>query len=151
MIQTQWEELSELAGTLPLHYTDEDLDDLLLKASEIFRNYGDEYWADFYLKIIKQRKEERIKMSIDLKDMRVWSFLPSFVTVLRSQLESDQMRYGNLWKEIPREGQETRIFNRFNSYFKEFAMEGTTIPWLKVAGLALIAWIRETYPEMFPE
>lgn len=45
-----WEKLSNLAGTLPLHYTPDDLGALLDKTSDIFREYGDDDMADFYIK-----------------------------------------------------------------------------------------------------
>ena len=73
----------------------------------------------------------------------VWDYMPEFVEALKAQLESDQKRWGNTWKGRLREKQETRIFAHFDDYFDKWKNAGVSIPWLKVAGLAMIAWIRE--------
>lgn len=51
-----FEELSELADTLPLHYTPEELDALLLEMAEIHRKYGDDSMAEIYEKIVKKNR-----------------------------------------------------------------------------------------------
>ena len=70
-------------------------------------------------------------------------YLPDFADALREQLERDQARWGDTWKLRPREGQELRGFARFHDYEDQFINGGKPIPWLKVAGEALIAWVRE--------
>lgn len=70
--------------------------------------------------------------------------LPDFTDALEEQLEEDYKRWGDTWKSRPREGQEERIFARFDAYRDQFVHGGTPIPWLKIAGLAFIAWYRET-------
>lgn len=74
--------------------------------------------------------------------------LPRFMKALFEQLESDFERWGDEWKNRPREGQEKRIFERFTVYYNEWTPGpddpfSTPVPWLKIAGLALIAWWRE--------
>ena len=77
--------------------------------------------------------------------MKLYELIPDFMIALEDQLKSDEKRHGEKWKELSREGQENRIFKRFYSYNYEFASKGIPVPWLKIAGLALIAWTREKY------
>lgn len=50
-----------------------------------------------------------------------------------------------------KEGQEDRAKRCFDDYFDRFENAGTSIPWLKIARDALIAWVRENHPELFPD
>lgn len=81
----------------------------------------------------------------------VWDYLPEFVAVLREQLKSDQERWGDTWKKRVIGGQEKRIYSHFADYYDQWESGGVPIPWLKVAGMALIAWIRDNSPEEFME
>lgn len=69
--------------------------------------------------------------------------LPKFAHEMYNQLARDQARWGDTFKERDREGQEERIFSRFDAYYDQFINGGTPIPWLKIACLALIGWWRE--------
>ena len=79
--------------------------------------------------------------------MKLINLIPDFMIELEAQLKEDEKRHGEKWKKLPREGQEKTIFPRFYSYNYQFASKGTPIPWLKVAGLALIAWTRDKYAQ----
>lgn len=81
--------------------------------------------------------------------MRVVHFLPDFFKALVLQLESDELRWGDTWLKRTKEGQEERTRKSFNDYFDQFEQVGTPVPWVKVAGHALICWIRETHPEFW--
>lgn len=70
-------------------------------------------------------------------------YLPEFTVELQKQLVSDQNRWGDTWKGRPKEGQEERIFARYKDYLDQFRNAGTPIPWLKIVGEVLIAWVRE--------
>jgi hypothetical protein len=70
-----------------------------------------------------------------------------FAYSLLKQLESDGEVYGEEWRKTPREGQEDRIYSRIEQYWVDFSRCGVPIPWLKIAALALIAWMRDHYPE----
>jgi len=74
---------------------------------------------------------------------RVWDYMKEFVEKLTEQLESDQERWGDTWKERPHEGQELRIFEDIRNYKDRFVNGGVPVPWLKIAGLAMIGWIRD--------
>ena len=74
-------------------------------------------------------------------------FLPFFVAALSVQLQNDEKRWGDTWRQRPREGQEERAFARFQDYLDQWKNAATPVPWLKVAGEALICWVRENYPE----
>lgn len=74
---------------------------------------------------------------------RLIEYVPDFVDDLKGQLEKDNVRWGNTWQQRPREGQELRVKARFDDYFDQFVNAGMPVPWLKIAGEALIAWVRE--------
>lgn len=76
--------------------------------------------------------------------MKVWDFMPAFVKALTEQLEADDARWGDTWRRRARQGHEERIESDINNYFDQYRNAGTPVPWLKIAGLAMIAWIRET-------
>ena len=78
-------------------------------------------------------------------------YLPDFMKALTAQLEKDQKKWGDTWKQRPREGQEVRAFARFHDYEAQFVNAGNPVPWLKVAGEALIAWVRENHEEVSTE
>jgi len=78
-------------------------------------------------------------------------YLAEFTDALRVQLIDDDNRWGDTWLTRTREGQEDRIFETFAKYYKDFKENGKPINWLKVAGNALIAWVREEgNPDLFP-
>ena len=83
--------------------------------------------------------------------MKVWDFLPEFTKALQEQLESDDKRWGDTWRQRTIRNQETRIEGHIRDYFDKYRNVGTPVPWLKIAGLAMIAWIRDNRPEIFPE
>ena len=81
----------------------------------------------------------------------VTDFLEEFKDALFHQLISDHARWGNTWLDRPKEGQELRTKARYTDYFDMFEQAGTPVPWLKIIGGALICWIREQHPELFPD
>lgn len=88
-----------------------------------------------------------------MSEKTLLDFLPEFTEALTKQLKSDQERWGDTWKHRPVkaeglwEAQEERGFNRFFDYYDQWKYGSTPVPWLKVAGEALIAWVRENHPE----
>ena len=54
-----FEELSELASTLPLSYPSEEFDAMLMKSAEVYKKYGDDYMAEIYEKIVEKSRKER--------------------------------------------------------------------------------------------
>ncbi len=74
-------------------------------------------------------------------------FVEEFAERLKAQLESDQLRWGDTWRQRPRENQEARGMARFQDYYDQWKNAGIPMPWLKIAGEALIAWVRENHPE----
>ncbi len=81
----------------------------------------------------------------------LWYFW-TFARELYEQLESDQERWGDEWKKRPLEAdkewrhQNVRIYDRFDNYLVNWLDNEIPIPWLKIAGLAMIGWVREHYP-----
>jgi hypothetical protein len=77
--------------------------------------------------------------------------IPEFAEALQLQLYEDQKRWGDTWRHRIKEGQEARIWEHIQTYFDQFKHANVPIPWLKIAGLALIAWMRENHPEFIYE
>jgi len=77
------------------------------------------------------------------------SYLQEFGSAFEDQLEIDEARWGDTWKERPREGQVERTFARFRDYKDQFDNANVPVPWLKVAGEALICWVRDKYPDTY--
>ena len=86
-----------------------------------------------------------------MNEMHVWIFLPEFVKALEAQLKDDENRWGVTFLNRTREGQEERIIDTFYGYFDDYEIDNKPMPWLKVAGNALIAWARENHPEIWPK
>jgi len=59
---------------------------------------------------------------------RVWDYMPEFTKALKRQLEGDQRRWGDTWKERPEEGQEERIWVILLGYFDQWRNGGVPIP-----------------------
>jgi len=70
-----------------------------------------------------------------------------FALALKRRMQEDQLRWGDTWKKRPVEGQEERVFARYQDYIDQYRERRVPVPWLKIAGEALIAWVRETYPD----
>jgi hypothetical protein len=78
-------------------------------------------------------------------------YLPKFVDALKIQLEDDEKRWKNTWTTRTIDGQEERIFAKYRDYYDQWKNAGVPIPWLKIAGEALIAWVRENNHEYWKE
>ena len=86
----------------------------------------------------------RKKLSKQLPD-----YLGEFSEALGRQLEADNERWGDTWKDrgllYNGQEQEERFFNWIIIKYSEWRVLGTPFPWLKVAGEAMIGYIREKY------
>ena len=78
-------------------------------------------------------------------------YLPEFLSDLQIQIEKDQIRWGDTWKKRPRKGQVDRVMARFADYQDQFNNGDKPFPWLKVAGEALIGYVRDKYPDTYHE
>ena len=76
---------------------------------------------------------------------KLLEYLPYFMDALAEQLEDDFQRWGNTWLTRPIEGQSERTVKTLRDYFDQYEQAGIPINWLKIAGNALICWVRETY------
>ena len=83
--------------------------------------------------------------------MRVVDFLDEFVEALEKDLLKGEEKYGDTWLERDRENQISRILNTHDAYYDRYEREGGNFPWVSVAGNAMIAWIRDNYPELSEE
>lgn len=73
----------------------------------------------------------------------IWEYLPALQEKMTVQLKNDQEKQGERWKDLPRVGQEERIFTILEDYYQQFKTGKGAIPWLKIIGLAHIAAVRE--------
>lgn len=83
--------------------------------------------------------------------LHVWEFMVEFCEALKKQLEQDEERWGNTWLKRKIDGQEERTIAKFNDYFDQFRERDMPIPWLKIAGGAMICWLREKHPELWQD
>lgn len=74
-------------------------------------------------------------------------FQGEFIPKMLAQLANDQDRYGDTWLMPYVEGMEGHIRGRIDEYFGQFEESGKPVPWLKVAGYAIIAQARLDHPE----
>ena len=72
-------------------------------------------------------------------------YIEEFKQALIVQLVDDQEEKGDYWMTLPRKGQEERIQTRIQGYFFDFEELRIPVPWTKIAGLAFIGWVRETF------
>ena len=82
---------------------------------------------------------------------RVIDYLPDAIPALIEQLKQDETRWHDTWLKRTRKGQEDRTYQDFARYYTEWLRDHKPIPWLKIIGDALICWIRDQHPEMWPE
>ena len=86
-----------------------------------------------------------------MNETHVRDYMDEFVEALNKQLVEDEKRWGDTWLNRTRLGQEERTVMKFNDYFDQFFSKDIPVPWLKIAGNAMICWIREEHPELWEE
>ena len=76
-------------------------------------------------------------------------YLPEFIDELRTQINSDNERWGDTWKERGliwnNLTQEERFYSWMEEKYIAYKYDDKPFPWLKVAGEAFIGLIREKY------
>jgi len=76
-------------------------------------------------------------------------YLDEFYDELKSQIIADNERWGDTWKErglVWNEAtQEDRLFDWVSQKLYEFDIEDKPFPWLKLAGEAMIGYVRDKY------
>ena len=78
-------------------------------------------------------------------------YLPEFVEAVKESLESGEKKWGNTWLNRPRRGQIGRAYQYIQDVFDRNRFAGEPIKWESIAGEALIGWIRDNHPELFPD
>jgi hypothetical protein len=95
-------------------------------------------YTDFRLWLARALRVEAPKLQDYLVD--------EFTQKLLYQLDEDEKRWGDEWRRRDIDI-DVRVHNRIEEYFENCAISGDPIPWLKIAGLALIAQARLDHPE----
>jgi len=72
-------------------------------------------------------------------------YFSEFSHELECQIIEDNKRWGDTWIKRGKEGQEDRFFDYVSQKLYEFEVENKPFPWLKVAGEAMIGYVREKY------
>lgn len=87
------------------------------------------------------------------QSVQVVDFLDEFHGALEAQLLSDAKRWGDAWLDKSDvEGQEQGFLGKVVGYHNDFKNKDISdMPWLKIAGYALICWIRENHPEILED
>ena len=83
--------------------------------------------------------------------MNTRDFVSDFAKALAEHLKKDDLRWRDTWLKRTRRGQEERTINNFRDKFDKYLFAGQPIDWLAIAGDALICWVREQHPEIWPE
>ncbi|MCK4817791.1 hypothetical protein KA005_18620 [bacterium] len=81
--------------------------------------------------------------------MKLSDFIDDFAEALKEQIADDQERWGDTWRYRLIEGQVDRMMARFVDYQDQHNMAGVPVPWLKIAGEALIGWVRDNNPDYY--
>jgi hypothetical protein len=74
-------------------------------------------------------------------------FKHEFIPKMLAQMAYDNQQWGDTWMMQSQVDQEQQIRIRFDKYFDFYEQFGKKVPWLKVAGFAIIAQAREDHPE----
>jgi len=83
------------------------------------------------------------------KDTKLADFIDQFTLALKLQINKDDARWGNTWRHRSIDGQVDRMMARFKDYQDQYNNGGVPMAWLRVAGEALIGWVRENYPDYY--
>ena len=88
--------------------------------------------------------------NFEILDKSLPEYLPEFFIELENQLWKDNERWGGTWKErgLVWEGksQEERAYQWMHDKFVNWSLnKDHSFPWLKMAGEAMIGFIREKY------
>jgi hypothetical protein len=85
------------------------------------------------------------------RDVEVVDFLDEFMEALRADLERGAKKWGATWLHRPRAGQDQRIKQYILDQFDRAEHGGIPVKYESIGGEALIGWIRDNHPELFPE
>ena len=77
--------------------------------------------------------------------------LEEFVQVVIQELKMWNQIWSDTWLTKTRSGQVARARKYFGGHLDRFANEGQPVPWQKLACSAFEGWIRDNYPELFPD
>jgi hypothetical protein len=69
--------------------------------------------------------------------------------IARSLDDAETSFQSDEWRKIPPEELESEIYSQFERFWVDFSRDGLPMPWHKIAGLALIGWVRTNYPKTF--
>ncbi len=74
-------------------------------------------------------------------------FKEEFIPIMIEQMKYDHQRLGDTWLMKPSQGIDRQIRKRYEEYFEMNEKDGKPVPWLKIAGYAIIAQARLDHPE----
>jgi len=80
----------------------------------------------------------------------LYGFVDAFGEALVVELAEDT-NLAETWHTIPRQGQEDHISAQLEDFIADYDEGDVPIPWLKIALLAMTAWVREKRPDLFSD
>jgi len=109
------------------------------------RLLSDELSFDGFVTTLQQ--EINLYQTISDEPILTRYFKNEFIPKMLSQLDYDNLRWGDTWLMRPSRPQEIDFQEHINIYIEYFQHFGKKVPWLKVVGYAIIAQAREDHPE----
>jgi hypothetical protein len=95
-----------------------------------------------------RRFKEYVDHAENIPEPRLLQYFQcEFIPKMLAQMANDHDRYGDTWLMPYAEGMEGHIRERYDDYFDQFEQSDKPVPWLKVAGYAIIAQARQDHPE----
>jgi len=82
--------------------------------------------------------------------LTLWGFVDAFGEALVVELAKDTI-LAETWHILPCRGQEDHTFAQLEDFMAEYDVGDVPVPWLKIALLAMAAWVRENHPDLFPD
>lgn len=97
--------------------------------------------------VTTMRSEINLYQALSDEPVLIRYFKNEFIPKMLSQMDYDNLRWGDTWLMRPSRPQEIDFQEHINKYIEYFQHFGKKVPWLKVVGYAIIAQAREDHPE----
>jgi len=82
--------------------------------------------------------------------LELYGFVDAFGEAMVVELAENPDKLAKTWHTVTRENQEDHILTELEGIIADYDEADTPVPWLKIALLAMTAWVREKRPDLFP-
>ncbi len=83
--------------------------------------------------------------------IQLTDYIFRFFEALARELDGLSEGPSDDWRSIPPDELEGALYSRLESFYVEFSRDGLPLPWLKIARIALVGWVRANYPKTYQE